>query len=165
MSKKNREINPGGVNGTGRGIVNTNSKDYKGLQAAILEHAKKQTSEDRIRYELISLRFQMESYISEQTPSKIVEVGEYLRKHLKAIKVKNKEFAKYLNLEESNLSSIIKGRRKINIDLAFKLGQIFNHEPNFWMLIQSKNELLRMDKQRRLEYQKYRLEDLLKKVS
>ncbi len=164
MAKKRKEINPGGVNGTGKGIVNTNSKDFRGLREAIKEHAKKQTPLDRIRYELISLRFQMESYISNEEPLIIIEVGEFLKRHLKAIKVKNKEFAKYIEMEESNLSSVVRGRRKINIDLAFKLGQVFNIDPNMWLLIQSKNELLGVDKERKLDYQKYRLEDLLKKV-
>ena len=164
MSKQIKEVNPGGVNGTGKGIVNTNSKDFKGLRDAIKTHAKKQTPLERIRIELISLKFQMESYVSDDKPLEIIEVGKFLKNHLKAIKIKNKEFAKYIDMEESNLSSIIRGRRKINTDLAFKLGQVFNLNPNLWLLIQSKNELLGVDKQRRMDYQKYRLEDLLKKV-
>jgi len=44
---------------------------------------------------------------------------------LKAIKVKNKHFANYLEVEESNLSSIVKGRRKIRTDFALKLGQAY----------------------------------------
>ena len=67
MSKQIKEINPGGVNGTGKGIVNTNSKDFKGLRAAIETHAKQQTPLERIRYELISLRFQMENSISHKS--------------------------------------------------------------------------------------------------
>jgi len=164
MPKRKKEINPGGVNGTGKGVVNTNSKDFKGLRQVIQQHAKKQTTIDKIRYELISLKFQMESYISSNEPLVIIEVGEFLSKHLKAIKIKNKEFAKYIEMEESHLSSIIRGRRKINIDLAYKLGHLFNIDPNLWLLIQSKNELLSVDKKRRLAYQKYRLDDLLKKV-
>ena len=87
MPKKNKEINPGGVNGTGKGIVNTNSKDFIGIRKAILEHSKKQTFQDRIKYELISLKFQMESYITEDQPKDIIKAGEFLKKHLKAIKV------------------------------------------------------------------------------
>jgi len=74
----------------------------------------------------------MESYVSQKKPSAIIAVGEFLKKHLKAIKIKNKDFAKYIEIEESNLSSIIRGRRKITIDLAFKLGQVFNLDPNLW---------------------------------
>lgn len=163
MTKK-KERNIGGVNGTGKGIVNTNSKDFKGLRAAIQAHAKQQTTYDKIRYALISLKFQMESYISEEEPAEIIAIGEFLSHHLKAINIKNKEFAKYINIEASNLSSILKGRRKINTDLALKLGQLFNLNPNLWLLIQSKNELLGINKTKRVEYQKYQLEDLLKKA-
>ena len=63
-----------------------------------------------------------------------------------------------------NLSALFKGKRKINPDLALKLGEIFRVDPTLWINIQSKNELLGVDKQRRMDYQKYRLEDLLKKV-
>ncbi|MEO0684725.1 MAG: HigA family addiction module antitoxin [Cyanobacteria bacterium J06649_11] len=165
MPKKNREINPGGVNGTGKGVVNTNSKDFIGLRKAILEHAKNQSDQDRIRYDLISLKFQMESYIKEEQPPNIINAGEFLRKHLKAIKVKNKDFAKFIEIEESNLSSILRGRRKINTDLAFKLGELFNTNPNLWLLIQSKNELMGLASARKINHKKYKLEDLLKKVS
>jgi len=165
MAKRNKEINPGGVNGTGKGIVNTNSKDFKGLQKAIIEHAKKQSPKDKIKYELISIRFQMESYLSEEEPSTIISVGDFLKRHLKAIKINNKEFAKFIELEESNLSSIIRGRRKVNIDLAFKLGELFNLNPNLWLLLQTKNEILTVANERKLDYKKYKLDELLKKVS
>ncbi|MFK7971889.1 MAG: transcriptional regulator [Bacteroidia bacterium] len=164
MTKRTKEVNPGGVNGTGKGVVNTNSKDFKGLRDAVQNHAQKQTLHEKIYYELISLRFQMESYVTQEEPPIIIEVGEFLKRHMKAIRIKNKDFAKYIDLEDSNLSSTIRGRRKVSIDLAFKLGQLFDVDPNIWLLIQSKNELLSIDKKRRRDYQKYRLEDLLKKA-
>jgi len=165
MAKEKKIINPGGVNGTGKGVVNTNSKEFKALRKAIIEDAKKQSSEERIKIELFSLKLQIESYINKTEPDEIINAGEFLGKYLKAINVKNKFFAKYIDLEESNLSSIIKGRRKINTDLAFKLGQMFDLDPNLWLLIQSKNELLQVGRKRILEYKKYKLEELLKKVS
>jgi len=165
MAKEKKIINPGGVNGTGKGVVNTNSKEFKALRKAIVEHAKKQSPEERIKIELFSLKLQIENYINKTEPDEIINAGEFLGKYLKAIKVKNKVFAKYIDLEESNLSSIIKGRRKINTDLAFKLGQMFDLDPNLWLLIQSKNELLQVDRKRILKYKKYKLEELLKKVS
>ncbi len=165
MPKRIKEINEGGVNGTGKGVVNTNSKDFQGLRKVILEHAKNQSPQDRISYELISLKFQMESYVSEKDPAVLIEAGAFLKKHLKAIKVKNKDFANFIDLEESNLSSIINGRRKITIDLAFKLGALFDLSPNLWLLIQSKNELLRVGEKKRISYKKYKLENLLKKGS
>jgi len=45
MAKEKKIINPGGVNGTGKGVVNTNSKEFKALRKAIIEDAKKQSSD------------------------------------------------------------------------------------------------------------------------
>lgn len=163
--KKERIINEGGVNGTGKGIVNVNSKSFKGLRNAIVKHSELQSDEDRIRIELLSLRFQMEGYMLGGENNEIIEVGYFLKEHLKAIKVKNKHFANYLEVEESNLSSIIKGRRKITTDFALKLGQVFKLDPNLWLLIQSKNELKKLEKGQKDRYGKYRLEELLKKAS
>lgn len=165
MKKTNKEfINPGGVNGTGEGVVNINSKDYIGLQAVLKRHAQKQSSEQKIKYGLLALRYQMESYISTQSPQTIMSAGVFLKKHLEVIKVKHKEFAKYIGIDEPNLSSILKGRRKINIDLAFKLGRIFNVNPDLWLLVQSKSELLKIDSTQLAKYDRFQLDDLLKKA-
>lgn len=165
MANSNIDINPGGINGTGEGVVNINSKDYKSLQQAVVEHAKKQTPHERITYALLSLRFQMESYVEEVNLHNLVNTGAFLHDHLRAIGIKNKEFAAYIDIEESNLSSILRGKRKINIDLAYKLGQVFNTDPSLWLLIQSKNELLCIETEKKSEYKKYKLEDLIKKAS
>lgn len=54
MGKRKNEINPGGINGTGKGFVDIKSRDFQGLREAIIEHAKSQTPQDRARYKLIS---------------------------------------------------------------------------------------------------------------
>ncbi len=153
-------INEGGINGTGKGVVNVNSKDYKGLQKAIQEHAKQQSYQQKINYELISLKLQMESYINDSNPIDIIASGDFLKKYLKALNIKNKDFANYVEVEEANLSMILNAKRRVNTELAYKLGQIFNINPNYWLLIQSKNELLKLDrKSNRLK--KYKLKDLV----
>jgi len=157
-------INPGGINGTGKGVVNTNSKDYKALKKAILEQSKKQSPEARIKYKFISLKLQVESYISNRSPEDVLTSGYFLKQYLNIVGIKNKDFAKFIDVEESNLSSIIRGRRKINTELAFKLGQIFNIDSNSWLLIQSKNDLLRITKERKIKSNRYKLEDLMKRV-
>lgn len=161
MARQTKLINPGGITGSGKGLVNTNSSDYKGLQEAILEHAHKQTPQEKIRYKLASLRFQMERYLAEQYPGRIIDAGEFLKKHIDAIGIKNKEFANFIDLEESNLSAILNGRRKINTELGLKLGQVFDTDPNLWFQIQTRNELLRMNNKRTLGKKQYKLEDLL----
>ena len=59
MSNNNKEINPGGVNGLGEGVVNVNSEEYKFLKKAINEHYSALSTEERIKYELISIQFKM----------------------------------------------------------------------------------------------------------
>ena len=77
--------------------------------------------------------------------------------------ITNKAFARFIDLEESNLSAIMKGKRKINVELAIKLGELFNMSPNLWLLIQSQNEINRMS-QDKISFN-YKLDELLKKVS
>ena len=165
MSTKNKIINPGGVNGTGEGVVNVNSKDFKALQKAVIEHSKQQILGEKLKYALISVQFQMKRYASIKEPKNIIHAGEFLKMYLKAIGVNNKSFANFIEIKESNLSAIMKNKRKISLDLAYKLGYTFNSNPNLWLLIQSKNELLKINQEKKSSYQKYNLEKLLKKVS
>ncbi|MEM9719391.1 MAG: HigA family addiction module antitoxin [Bacteroidota bacterium] len=158
---ENKEINLGGINGTGKGVVNTNSKAYKELRNAIKSHADTQSSKDKIKYQLFSLKLQMEAYLLNEHPLVVISSGEYLRKHLEAIQIKHKEFASYVGLEESNLSAIVNSRRKISAEFAFKLGQIFNVPSEIWLRIQTKNELKELAKKSQLKNERYKLEDLV----
>ena len=162
--KKRDIINEGGVNGLGVGVVNTNTKEFIELQRAIIAKSKKQSKKKILENKLLSLRFQMENYLRMQNPQ-IVEVGWFLKEFLKELNIKNKVFAEYIEFQESNLSALFKGNRKINTDLALKLGKIFRVDPTLWIHIQSKNELLRMGKENKKEYQKYNIDDLLRKAS
>ncbi len=162
--KKKKKIIDEEVIGLGVGIVNTNSKEFKALQTQIITRAKKQTKKQLLENSLLSLRFQMESYLAEER-SELVEVGWFLKELIKRLNIKNKLFAEYIGFKESNLSALFSGKRKINIDLALKLGEIFKIDPALWIHIQSKNELSRMKKENKKAYEKYSMEDLLKRAS
>ena len=75
MDKYKKEKNAGGVNGSGKGIVNTNSKEYKALQQAIIEHSKTLSHSDKIRYDLVALKYQMQKYVSLAEPKLFKEAG------------------------------------------------------------------------------------------
>ena len=162
--KTDKFLNPGGINGTGTGIVNVNSEDFKALQQAIIEHNKKYTPEERMKYDLIALHIQMKSYVSKDYDRAHRGVGEFLKGYINAIGIKNKTFAQYIEIEESNLSAILKGKRKINLNLALKLEQIFGVDADIWLRVQSKNELQKLKEKKRNTYQKYQLTDLLRKA-
>jgi len=109
--KTDKFLNPGGINGTGTGIVNVNSEDFKALQQAIIEHNKKYTPEERMKYDLIALHIQMKSYVSKDYDRAHRGVGEFLKGYINAIGIKNKVFAQYIEIEDSNLSA--QGERKV----------------------------------------------------
>jgi len=164
MSKQ-KIINEGGIQGTGEGLVNQNSNEFKELQKLIEARSKELSESELIANQLLSLRFQMESYLSVEHPKEVIQVGEFLEEFVEALKIKKKEFAKYIEYKESNLSAIFKGRRKINTDLAIKFGEIFRMNPVIWLHIQSKNELIEIIDRNKKKYERYKLEDLLREVN
>ena len=164
MSKQ-RIVNEGGIIGTGKGLVNQNSREFKELQRIIKEKSTGLEESVLIANRLLSLRFQMETYLERDNPEKIIQVGEFLQEYVEALKIKKRAFAEYIDYKESNLSAILKGRRKINTDLAIKLGEIFGVDPALWLHIQSKNELLEIIDRDKKKYEKYKLEDLLKEAN
>jgi len=156
-------INAGGVNGTGEGFVNTNSESFIALRKAVEAHSKTIPGKDKIRYRLISVRLQMETYLKEENLSEQKSVGHFLKKCIEAMSVKNKDFANYIEIKESNLSAILKGKRRINPELAFTLGSLFKMPPDLWLAVQSKNDLLSFENDK-TKFKKFKLEDFLKKV-
>ncbi len=158
--------NYGGVNGSGHGYVNTNSESFKAVRKAIKNDYDSQTPEERMKWRLYGLKTKMEFYVeptNHHTKDKIFTVGQYLREHIEALGIKHKEFAQYMDIKESNLSALLKGKRRLSIELAHKLGEIFEVLPSTWLLVQNKNELLEVGQQRSMG-KRYRLDELLGKV-
>ena len=164
MSKR-KIINEGGIIGTGEGLVNQNSKEFKELQRLIKERSSEQDDFEKIQNQLLSLRFRMESYLNDDNPKELIQAGRFLEEFVDVLNIKKKVFAKYIDYKESNLSGIFKGKRKINTDLAIKFGEIFKVDPAIWLHIQSKNELSEIIERDRAKYKKYTLKDLLKEVN
>ena len=161
--KKQITIIDEGINGSGKALVNTNSKEFKELQKQIASSSNKQSKTKVIENILLSLRFKMESYLL-SNESDYFEVGWFLKEYLKELNIKNKTFAEYIEYKESNLSALFAGRRKINYDLALKLGKIFKVEPTLWIHIQSKNELIKIEKETIKDYQNYNIKELIRKA-
>ncbi|MBB4081114.1 plasmid maintenance system antidote protein VapI [Lewinella aquimaris] len=139
--KKNKVINEGGINGLGESLVNQNSSAFKALKSIIIARSQGQTKAKKIESELLSLRFQMESYLSKSDEDTIIPAGRFIEQLLEKVGVSKKRFSDYIGYDYSNLISVLKGRRKVNPDLAMKAGKIFGIEPAIWLHIESKNEL------------------------
>jgi len=140
---KMKDINSGGINGLGESLINTNSEDFKALKKLIEKSYQSQSESEKIENGLLSIRFQMESYLNAKI--KVEEVkpaGYFIECLLKVVHVTKKHLSEYIGFEYTNLISVMKGRRKINSELAIKLGQIFKIDPAIWLHIESKNELI-----------------------
>ena len=127
------------------------------------EYAANRSEKQHMEDQFLSIRFQVEAYLNDLNPDRLIEAGAFVEQFLAVIKVKKKHFAKYVGIEESNFSA--KGRRKVNADLAIKLGHIFRLPLEIWLHIESKNELLRTLKKTEQTYADYSLSDLLKRAS
>jgi len=145
--------------GTGKPVDST-TEEFKQFAAMVAEHSKNRSPEDKRRTILFGLKLKIWDYMKVEKTEKITTAGEFLAMFLKELNIKNKSFAKYIGYEESNLSALCKGRRKINIDLAIKLGKIFDMKPSTWLNIQSKNDLLKAEQENTDKYDDYKLADL-----
>lgn len=67
--KKEIELQDGGVNGLGKGNVNTNSKEFIELQKAIVSKSKQQSKSKLLENKLLSKRFRMETYLHSKDDS------------------------------------------------------------------------------------------------
>lgn len=150
--------------GFGNNSVDTTTEEFKELQRIIIEASKKIPPARRKRNQLLSLRLQMETYLKEDEPKKLLPLGYFLKQMVEVLEIKHKKFAEYIGYQESNLSAVLNDHRKINTDLALKFGEIFGMNPALYLHIQSKNELLKIQQRDREAYKKYRLEDLLAMV-
>ena len=87
MSTK-KIVNAGGINGLGEGLINTNSDEFKHLQKMIKQASQNESEQEKIENQFLSIRFQMESYLSSEV-EQIIPAGEFLDQFIKVIAVKN----------------------------------------------------------------------------
>ena len=161
--EEDKFINEGGINGTGKGLVNTNSKEFQILRQKIEEASEKRNSIDRIEDRLLGIRFRMEGYLREDSRENLISAGQFLRECIEALNIKNKRFAAYIGYEESNLSALCHGRRKITPELALKLAKIIRIPAEYWLGIQNIKELDELSKQKESDLNPLNLKDLLRK--
>ena len=165
MIKTEEFVNQGGIIGDGTGHTDPNSEDVKETLRMIRERVASYTPEQKLQIKLDGLKAEMSFFVDKnENRRKGKSVPQFLREFLNAINIKNKDFAKYLNLKEPNLSAILNGKRRINIDLAFKLGQLFEMRPELWLQVQSKHEMLQLEEEKKGMGRQYKLEDLLKRA-
>lgn len=135
--------------------------EYALIKEKINEFLKKQTPKQKIETQILALKYKMEDYIEQNNPEKVLLVGYFIEELLNMINIKDKNFAEYIGVSKYDFSKLLHGRKKLNNDLALKLGYIFNIKPTLWIDIETKNELLELEKEVKSNYKNYKLDDLI----
>ena len=136
------------------------TKEYEDFKLLIRSKVSETSKEDRIKISLLGLKYNMEDYLTSN--SKIKEVGSFIKQFLKLIEIKQIQFANYLEIRPSNLSKILNGERRLNIELAIILEKLSNIKAELWLGIQNRNEIYKTQKSKSKQNRKYKLKELIK---
>ncbi len=136
------------------------TKEFKDFQLLIRSKVAETPKGERIKISLLGLKYHMEDYL--QSSPKLIPVGSFIKKFIKLIEIKQIDFANYLEIRPSNLSKILSGERRLNIELALILEKLSNINAKVWLSIQNQNEIQRIQKLNPKRMNKYILGELIK---
>ncbi len=146
------------------GSVWSQEKTEKITALANVQH--NQRNLERIRKNAMSaVRYQMEEYVRDEdiTLEKLRTIEDFVRDFLKVLGLKKGEFARYIDIDDSNLNKYYRSDRRFNTTLALKFSHFFHTPADLWLKVQIKNELLELQKEKKAEerYKKYDYEKVL----
>lgn len=127
------------------------------LKDFILQESKKQSRERKLRNELLSIKYKIEDYIENEQIEKEMKILDFVKLYLKTFNITQKRLAKAFDMQSPNLHKYLKGDRRLNPDVAFKLSSFSRTKPELWYFVQTKNELLSLKKEKGniKKYEKY----------
>jgi plasmid maintenance system antidote protein VapI len=131
------------------------------IKRIIDARSQSQSEEEVIENHMIGIKFSMNKYLSDSIKSEVIEAGQFLNDILKVFKIKKNRFAKYIGLSEPNLHAMLRGRRKINNDIAKKIEQIFNIDAQAWLYIETKNDIKKFNSKNNGTDKGYSLKELV----
>jgi len=157
--KKDKDILKQLTNGVLTESMDFGTNEYEDFKLLIRSKVSETSKDERIKISLLGLKYHMEDYINSK--AKNTEIGEFVKQFINRIEVKQVQFAKYLNIRPSNLSKILNGERRINIELALILEKLSDINAELWLRIQNHNEIKRVQKLHLKEIKKYKLKELI----
>lgn len=124
-------------------------------------NASNRTPQQIIKNKIAGIQYRLEDNLS--TTENEIDLEATVNQLLEVLNISKKEFAKSIDMDSPNLSKYLKGDRKITSNLAMKLGSFFHINPETWMKIWMKNELIKLknEKSKLDEYKKYDYEKLI----
>lgn len=117
------------------------------------------------RNAMLAILYRMEHYIQDNniTADNIYKVEDFVKEFLSVLSINKTAFAKYIEIDISNLNKYYSSERRFNTELALKFGHFFHTPANVWLQIQAKNEILILQQEEKTndKYVKYDYEKLL----
>jgi antitoxin HigA-1 len=138
-----------------------NKERSKALGEFILGESLKQSKERILANEMLAIRFMIEDYINSKTPAKKKRVYDFVILYLESLQATQKSLADLFGMKSSNLYKYLVGERKLNGDLILKLSAFSELEPEYWIRIEVKNELIDLPKEKKTDLRKYNYRKLL----
>lgn len=129
----------------------------------VKKHSDNQSKERKIRNKLLSIQYKLEDYIEkdEIEENEVLDILDFVKMYLKALDITKKDLAKYFGMRDSNLHKYLTGKRKLNPEVVLKISSFSRTKPEYWYRIQVKNEIVKLNKENKKEYDKYDYEGLL----
>ena len=140
-----------------------NKDNLNKIREYINEKSKEQSAAEKIELEILAIKFKMEDYINESSSKKEMQIFDFVKLYLKTLNIRQKKLATVFEMQDSNLYKYLKGERKLNVDIVFKLSSFSNTQPELWYYIQTRNELnaVLKEKGKLYSYKKYSYKNLV----
>src|SRR5690606_5270537 len=96
-----------------------------------------------------AVRYRMEDYVKDEdaTPETMRTIEDFVKDFLKVLGLKKGEFAKHIDIDDSNLNKYYRSDRRFNTVLALKFSHFFHTPADLWLKVQIKNELLELHRE------------------
>lgn len=121
-----------------------------------MQRRQEMSEKDKILSGLLSIKYQISSYVSSRDFSEEKSFGSFVEKYMEIIDRKQKDLAEEIDIHPSRLNRIIKGKEKIGKSIAYRLethsGEII--PAIFWWKLMQKEveqEILTEKQERELE--------------
>ena len=125
------------------------------LRQLRLKLQRERTEAEKIRYDTLRLRFQMEDYLKEKEFSPEKSFGKCLEEYIHALRKTKKAFAGDIGIHYTRLSRILHGKEEPNLALMYRLekhsGQLIPAILWWKLMIKKQEHQIRMDEKTRIE--------------
>lgn len=136
------------------------TKQYQDFKLLIKSKVAATSKDERIKISLLGLKYSIEDYL--KSDIELVKVGSFIKQFIRLVEIKQIDFANYLDIRPSNLSKLLSGERRLNVELALILEKLSDIDADLWLRIQNKNELRKMEHSHSKILKKYKLKELIR---